>query len=57
MSTASQITANISDPLTKAFVHKRLRLVPLVTTCIILEMVFMFTYICLTVYCRKDFVT
>jgi len=57
MSTASQITANISDPLTKAFVHKRLRLVPLVTMCIILEMVFMFTYICLTVYCRKDFET
>jgi hypothetical protein len=46
---------DLSDPLTKQFVHKRLRLVPQVTLCIVLEMVYMFFYIVLTVGCRDQF--
>ena len=46
-----------NDALTKAFVQKRLSLVPIITVMIVIEMIYMFIYICLTVYCRKDFET
>jgi len=41
--------------LTKFFVQKRIGLVPKVTYCIVLEMVYMFAYVVLTVTCRHSF--
>ena len=42
------------DSLTKQFIMKRLDIVPLMVRCIVLEMIFMFSYICLCVVCRLE---
>lgn len=39
----------------KLYVQKRLSLVPKITYCIILEMIYMFLYLVLSVICRHEF--
>ena len=50
-----QFHSSRPDYLSKAFIQKRLLLVPRLVCCIVLEMCHMLCYVFLTVVCRRDF--